>query len=533
MIESIAPRERATTKVRSVAEAIAAIADGSTVAIVGAGGGMLEPDLLIRAVRERFDQTGHPRDLTIVHSAGMGDSMARGLGPLAVPGLITRVIGGHFGTNPELTALINDDQIEAWNLPLGVMSQLFRDAGGDRPGLLTKVGLGTFVDPRQRGGRLNDITRDDLVSLVEIDGEDFLFYRSIPIDVALLRATTSDTRGNLSFDEEPSYLDSLELATAARRGRSKDGQRVPGLSIAQVKRVVPPGTIRPKDARIPGYLIDAVVEHPTQWQTYASESHSGIAGTTRVAATSTPPMEFGPRKVIARRASLEIRDGDVVNLGYGLPDGISAVLAEEGRTDDVTMTVELGVIGGVTGRGATFGAAVNHDSVIPMPTMIDLYHGGTLDVAFLGFAEVDQAGNVNVAKYGGQITGTGGFIDIATNTPRIVFCGTLTSGGLAVDYEPAFRVRTEGRNRKFVRKVEEINFNGQIACRRGQQVLYVTERAVFELTAHGLALREVAEGVDVETDVLALMDFEPIVADIGVLPRELLAQRSMKAQVAV
>jgi acyl CoA:acetate/3-ketoacid CoA transferase len=488
----------------TAAAAVRLIPDGATVALSGAGGGILEADLLIRALRERFDSEGHPRGLTIVHSMGLGDKAERGMSMLAQPGLVARIIGGHFGNSRHIGAMVRNNEVEAYNLPLGVMSQLFRDTAAGRPGLLTKIGLGTFVDPRVGGPGLNAVSTDtSLVRVVDIDGEEYLFYKSIPIDVALVRGSVADSAGNISLDEEPSYLDVLETCMAAARGR--DG--VPGVALVQVKETLD-HRMEPKRVTIPAMLVGAVVEYPGQWQTYVAERDDVLAGHVRLPRDAFETMPFSWRSVIARRAADFVSLGDVINLGVGVPDGVASVLHERRQLDRIVMTNEHGVIGGVTSLGMTFGAVRNASAVISMPNMIDLYQGGILDIAFLGFAEVDPVGNVNVSKYNGEIMGAGGFIDITQHARHVVFCGSLTAGGADVRVGGGrLDIVRDGWAHKFVRSVEHATFSGERATAQGQLVHIVTERAVFELRADGLTLIEIAPGVDLDRDILGVIDF--------------------------
>lgn len=493
------------SKLARAREAVQQIQDSSTLAVLGAGGGILEPDLLLHALGERYRETGHPRELTLVHSTGLGDRRGRGTEPLAAPGLLRRVIAGHFGMCPQVAALVESNQIEGYNVPLGVLSLLMREIAGGRQGVLTEIGLGVYADPRNEGCRMNEITPPDLVELVEIDGRELLLYRSFPIHAALIRGSYGDAAGYLSLEEETSYLDAYEIAAATRASG--------GAVIAQVKSVVEIGSLCPKHTVVPGILVDAVVEHRQQWQTYDHEYVPAFAGRIR---TRVPPQRssLGHRQVIARRAALEVSEGDVLNLGVGIPAGIAEVLEQDGASDAVTCTIEHGVVGGVTAPGVIFGATTNARAVISMPSMIDFYHGGGLDIAFLGFAQFDGEGNVNVSRFGGTVMGAGGFVDITQPTSCVVFCGTLTAGGLEVSFDDgAFELRREGAMRKAPRRVDQVTFSGRRAIETGQRVLFVTERALFELTEHGLALREVAPGVDVEAHVLPLCDFNLLAPD--------------------
>lgn len=492
-------------KIVSPAEAIAIVRDGDTVAFSGfVGTGT--PEELIVALEERFLETGSPRDLTLVFAAAPGDGKDRGLNRLAHEGLVKRVIGGHWSLVPKLGALAVSGKIEAYNLPLGVISHLFREIAGHRAGLLTKVGMRTFVDPRQDGGRINKRTTEDLVRVMEIDGEEWLFYKAFPITVAFIRGTTADLTGNISMEHEALTLDNLAIAGAAKNSG--------GFVFAQVERICAPGAIKPREVVVPGILVDCVVVAQPQHhhQTYGTVYSPAFAGEFKVALDTLAPMELDERKVIARRAAFELPMGGVVNLGIGMPEGIAAVANEERVLNYVTLTAEPGVIGGVPQSGLDFGAAVNTEAIIHQNQQFDFYDGGGLDMACLGMAEVDANGHVNVSRFGPKLAGAGGFINITQNARRLVFAGTFTAGGLRVAIDGVeMTIVREGRSRKFVRKVEQITFNGAYAAEKGQPVLYVTERCVFRRTPEGMELTEVAPGIDIERDILAHMDFEPLV----------------------
>ena len=489
------------------ADAAAAwVSDGDTVGILGAGGGLNEATSLIDALARRHRQTGSPSGLTFVHSTGLGDRGHRGMSPLALPGLCSRVIGGHWGQSPRLAELAERDEIEAYNFPQGVLSQLFRATAAGQPGILTHVGLGTFVDPRSTGGRLNKATREELVRLVEIDGEPWLFYPTLPIDIAFIRATTADTLGYLSFEDEITTLDVLALAQATHNS----GGRV----LAQVQRVVRARTLHPKSVRVPGFLVDGLVVCPDQPQLYTGSVDRFFSGDYTMETARPEPLPLDVRKVVARRALLEVTPGDVGNVGVGISDGVGVVAREEGVDEAFTLTVELGPIGGISAQGIYLGATINAQAVVDMGAQFDFYDGGGLDVAFLSFAEVDRYGNVNVHRFGGKIMGTGGFIDIAQNSQRVVFSGTFTAGGIDVRVEDgALRIVREGRVEKFVTGLDQVTFSAADALAAGHAVHYVTERAVFRLTDGGLLLTEVAPGIDVERDVFGHMGFVPLVAD--------------------
>jgi len=488
----------------SAEEAVKAIPDGATVAFCGAGGGIVEATEVINALADRFTESQQPRNLTFWHTTGLGNRNDRGMSPLAQTGLVRRVFGGHWGQSPRLAEMAERNEIEAYNYPQGVMSQLLRTAAAGQPGIITHVGLGTFVDPRQQGGKLNECTKEELIKLMEINGREWLFYPVVPIDVAIIRGTTADTEGYISMEDEITYLDALAMAQAAHNNG--------GMVIAQVQRLVKARTLHPKSVKIPGYLVDALVVVPDQPQLYTT-SNRFFSGDFVADMGEVVPLPLNERKLIARRALFEVSPGDVGNVGVGISDGIGVVAREEGVSEDFTLTVETGPIGGVTAQGIFFGATVNMQAMLDMPSQFDFYDGGGLNICFLSFAEADQAGNVNVHKFNGKIMGTGGFINICQNSKKIIFSGTLTAGGLKVAIEDGkVKINQEGKFKKLVAQVPEITFNGKDALLRGQEVLYITERAVFRLTPEGLELFEIAPGMDLEKDIIGQMGFRPNIA---------------------
>lgn len=497
-----------SSKVVTADDAISVIRDGDTVCISGFVG-VGTPDELIIALEKRFLETGHPRDLTLVFAAAPGDGKDRGLNRLAHEGLVKRGIGGHWALVPKLAAMAVENKIEAYNLPLGCVSQLYREIAGGKPGMLSKVGLRTFVDPRQSGGRINDCTTEELVSLQVIDDEEWLFYKSISIDVCFLRATTADPRGNSTMEREALKLDGTAAAMAAHNSD--------GVVILQVERIAVSGSLPPKRVMVPGALVDCVVvsEPCNHMQTYATPYNHAYSGELRVPIDQVDPMPLDERKIIARRAALELPVGGVVNLGIGMPEGVANVAAEEKLLDHVTLTAEPGVIGGMPQGGLNFGAALNPDAIIQQSSQFDFYDGGGLDMACLGMAQVDSKGNVNVSRFGSRFAGAGGFINISQNASKLVLAGSFTGGGLKTRVEDGqLRIVQEGQHRKFIKEVEQITFSGELAAETGQPVLYVTERCVFSITSAGLELIEVAPGIDIDKHILANMDFTPVINNV-------------------
>ncbi len=537
-------------RVMSAADAVALIPDGATV-FCGGFVGAAHPEALTTALETRFLSTGQPRDLTLVYAAGQGDMATRGLNHLGHAGLLKRVIGGHWGLVPKIGQLALSNQIEAYNFPQGVICHLLRESAAGRPGVFTKIGMETFIDPIHDGGRLNARTTTPLVSRIELDGETWLWYRSFPIHVGLIRATAADSFGNLMMEEEAIIGEVLPIAQAARNAG--------GIVLAQVKRLLET-PLPPHRVRVPGVLVDAIViaDDDHHWQTFG-ERHNRqyFEPATPACATGSAsallmedpeektlaepvahrggalplltPMPWDERRIIAARACDELQRGEIVNLGIGMPEGIARIAAERGLLQDVVLTVESGPIGGMPAGGLSFGASVHPRAIIDQPAQFDFYDGGGLDFAALGAAQIDAAGNVNVSKFGTRLAGVGGFVNISQCAGRVVFCGTFTSGGLEVAIENGqLRIVREGSIRKCLANVEQVSFSGAYARRQQHDVLFVTERAVFRLISEGWELIEIAPGMDLERDILGQMNFRPILRNVRPMPRPLFEVEGLK-----
>ncbi len=495
----------------SAQEAAGYIKDGMTVCTVGMTL-VSASEAVLKAVECRYLETGHPAGLTLLHSCGQSDRKD-GIQHFAHEGFVTRIIGSHWGLQPRWMEMIANNQVEAYCLPQGQIAQLYRSMACGLPGKMSKVGLGTFVDPRQEGGKMNDRTKklDDIVEILDYHGDEYLFYKQIPMDLCLIRGTECDEMGNLTTTEEAMKLEVLAAVLAAKRFGGK--------VIAQVKRVVQTGTIDPKEVTVPGVFIDGVVvcENPDvdHRQTSSWSYDPSYCGKARVPQNAIKPLPMTVRKFIGRRAIQEVFPGCVVNLGTGIPnDVIGNISHEEGINDDIMITVESGIYGGVQAGGIDFGIGQNLYAMIGHHEQMDYYNGAGVDVTFMGFGELDGEGSVNATKMGPRCTGCGGFIDITQNAKKVVFCGTFTAGGGEYSFENhKLTIRKEGKIRKMVSQVAQYSFNGKRSREKRQKVYIVTERAVFMLVPEGVKLIEIAPGIDLKKQVLDLMDFQPIIAD--------------------
>ena len=494
-------------KVVSLEDAMRVIRDGDTIAVNGFVG--YSPEELLQGLEDRFLKTGEPKNLTIIVAAGIGDGKEKGVNRLAHDGLVRRVIAGHWGLIPKMQKLALAGKIEAYNFPQGVITHMYRDIAGHLPRTITHVGLGTFVDPRLSAGKVNAITTEDLVERITFDGKEYLAYKTMPVSVVFLRGTTADMDGNISMEKEPLTLEVLPMAMAAKNSG--------GFVIVQVERIADRHALNPRHVKVPGILVDCVVvaKPENHRQTYSTYYNPAYSGEFKIPTATVEPLPMDERKLVARRAAFELRPNMVVNLGIGMPEGVASVANEEGIFDYLTLTAEAGSIGGIPSGGGDFGTATNMDFLNDMHAQFDFYDGGGLDLACLGLAQMDSHGNVNVSKFGPKLAGCGGFINITQNAKKIVFAGTFTAGGTQLAVENGkLKIVQEGSLKKIVREVEQITFSGKTAQQGEQQVFYVTERCVFRLTREGVELIEIAPGIDLEKDILAHMEFKPIMKNV-------------------
>ncbi len=505
ILSSLPPSRMRKGKVVTADEAIQVIQDGDTVAT----GGFVTigvPEEILLKLEEYYLKTGRPKDLTLVYAAGQGDGKDRGLNHFAHDGMIRMVIGGHWGLAPRLGAMAIENRIEAYNLPQGVISHMFRDIAAHKPRTITTVGMMTYIDPRYGGWKMNGITKEDIVELIHFDGREYLAYKTFPINVAILRGTTADTDGNITMEKEALTIESLSIAMAAKNSG--------GFVIVQVERIADRGILNDMQVKFPGCLVDCVViSHPeNHWTTFAERYNPSYTAEVKIPMQTVPPMDMGARKIIARRASLELKGNSIINLGIGMPEGVSQVANEEKVLEYITLTAEPGTIGGMPAGGQSFGASTNPECIIDQPYQFDFYDGGGLDCCFLGLAQADREGNANVSRFGTRLAGCGGFINISQNARRVVFVGTFTTGGLKVSIKDGkLVIDQEGAEKKFLDRVEQVTFSGAYAVSRNQPVDYITERCVFTLTKNGVELTEIAPGISIDHDILDNMGFEPII----------------------
>ena len=480
-------------------------------------------EALCKALEERYLETGTPKNLTLIYAASQGNRDGRGADHLAHEGLLKRAIAGHWNTAPKLAQLALDNKMEGYNIPQGTILHMFRDIAANKIGTFTTVGLETFVDPRNGGGKLNSITKDDLSKIIEIEGTEQIFYKAFPIDIAFIRATYADECGNISFEKEITPLEGTSVAQAvSNRG---------GTVIVQVEKVVKAGTLDPKLVKIPGICVSAVVvaDKIDHQQSFDCDYNPALTGEIREeTGESVQPVKLDAKKIIGRRGAMELTEGSAVNLGIGAPEYVAKVAAEEGIGDYMTLTVESGPVGGIPQGGLRFGSSLNPDCLLDQPYQFDFYDGGGLDIAYLGLAQCDEKGNINVSRFGPRIAGCGGFINITQNSKKVVFCGTFTAGGLKVKAgEGKLEIIQEGREKKFLKDVEQVTFSGNYANKKGQTVMYITERAVFELREDGVHLVEVAPGIDIQTQILDLMNFKPFIDEVKVMDERIFKDEIM------
>ena len=493
-------------KIVSADEAVSVIKSNHTVAIGGAGAGHAVPDKILASLGKHFLKYRYPKYLRIIHPCGIGDNDRRGLNHIALEGLIDVSIGGFWGNAPGMVELAKTNRLRGYNLPQGVLSHLMRAAAAGDPGVITRTGLHTFVDPRLEGGKMNEITKEDIVEVVELNGKEYLFYKAIPIDIAIIRGTSVDREGNLTMEEEVGSFSMLSMAQAAKCNGGK--------VIAQVKRIQTDTYAVPGHVKVPGIFIDRIVVDPDQEMTFISPYDLSLVNRAIHVHSENLIKDLDEiKKIIVRRAVMELKKDAYINLGYGTADGIPLMASKEGILADLHFMIEQGGIGGVPTTGLNFGAMNNPSAIIDDGYQFDFFQGGGLDLAYLGFAQVDKDGNVNASRFGNIVTGCGGFIDISQNAKKVVFCGTFAVGAVCSLENGKLSIKYPGKIKKFINRVEQVTFCGNYAIKKGQRILYITERAVFEISEKGLILTEVAPGVNIDRDILALMEFKPFMPD--------------------
>lgn len=509
-------------KIITAEQAVALMQDEVTIAAAGCGlSGWAEE--IAQAMGAVYKATGHPKNINWIQGCAIGDwnirkTIERGTSSFAIEGLIKCWTGAHIGSSSGMCKLLNDNKMEAYCLPQGVIVQRWREIAAHRPGLVTKIGLHTFVDPRVEGGKMNDVTTKDIVKVVQFEGEEYLFYESFPVDVALIRGTTADENGNISMEKEGVLVEALPLAQAAHN--------TGGIVIAQVERLAEAGTLHPKNVKVPGVLVDYIVvatKEESCWQAEGTYFNPSFSGDIRTPLHAIKPLPLDIRKIMGRRAALELQTGSVINLGVGMPTTIATIAAEENVSNLLTMTTEIGTIGGVPSGLPDFGQAWNAEAMVEEPAQFDFYAGGGLTATFLGLAQTDEQGNVNVSKFSGRPMGCGGFVDISQGTKNVIYIGSFTAKGLNVEVKDGqLRILQEGMQKKFLKQVEQISFSGEFAMQAKQNVLYVTERAVFRLIEGKMTLIEIAPGIDLEKDILQQMEFLPTISkNLKYMPEEI------------
>ncbi|GHV35441.1 acyl CoA:acetate/3-ketoacid CoA transferase [Synergistales bacterium] len=499
------------SKVVSPEHAVSLIKDNMTLGVGGFVGSGI-PEELLSALQKRYEDSHSPKDLTLFHCAAVGDGKDKGSNHLGAEGLLKKLVCAHIGLEPEINKLVVANKISAYMIPQGVTSHLLRAIGGKKPGVLTHVGLKTFADPRLEGCKANKAAIDsgeEIVSLIQVEGKDYLLYKPFVIDICFIKGTFGDVNGNISLERESARSDQLEMSLAVHNNG--------GIVIAEVEKVVAAGSLDPRNVAVHGVMVDYVVEATVEknWHTWTSQAYRPeLSGEIAIPLEAIPPMKLDHRKVCGRRGAFELKKGKLVNLGIGIPDAVAAVANEEGFANEITLSIESGVLGGVPQGGLGIGTTIGPESIYKQPDIFDLYDGGGLDMTFLGAAEIDPKGNVNVSKFGGRVVGPGGFVNISQNAKKVCFTGTFTAGKLETKVaDGKLSIVKEGTGVKFINKVEQVTFSAEYAAEIGQEVLYITERAVFHLTKDGIMLTEIAPGVDLEKDILAHMEFKPIIAE--------------------